>query len=332
MKHPVMRLLMLALCLLTMLFAVGAIFAQETTITASPFDVYVTTQDFVSFRIGPGTSFNRMAVIPAVTTLPAVGRSPDGRWIQVEYQGERGWVASRLLVWSGNLSALPVSTMEERTRIVRTGAIGFVREGTQLFDRYFQPAIVAPTSQEVELIARLGSGVYIWLQVDYQGTPYWVRSWEIEYDREYVNTLDIAYLIPYTRLARGLNNDIDRVGSRLFTIEDIWNRLGNGGSVSCGSLPQPVRRQTSDADLRQEPVFAPVVTALDEAILDVNQAVAALADACARPEDQFFLTQQEVITALTTLADARRSLLLADSLASSLFQRDPIVISSRGGR
>lgn len=305
--------------------------AADVDMTISPYDVYVTTQDFVSLRIGPGTAFTRSQIVPAVQTLPAVGRTPNGRWIQVVYSGQRGWIAARYLVWSGNLSALPVSTMEEQTRVVRTGAMGYIPAGTPLYDRNLLPAATATVAQEVELIGRLGSGRYIWLQVDYQGVPYWVHSWEIDYDSEYVQTLDIAYLIPYTRLARGLDADISRTGSRLAVIEDIWTRLASGGSVSCGNIPALVQRATREVDLRQEPVFAPVIEALDAAILDVNTAISAFDSACQRPETAFFLTQEEVIAVLTRLTDARRRLVLADALAAALFQRDPIVISSRGG-
>lgn len=315
----------------------GAGFAQDDATppaeasAESPFGVWVTTQDFLSFRIGPGTAFERVAVVPAAATLPAVGRTPNGNWIQVEYAGQRGWLASRLLVWSGNLAALPVSTMEEVVRVVRTGAIGFVAAGTPFYDNRFVRVGEAPADAAVELIGRLGSGVYIWVQVDYQGVPYWVRSWEIEYDRDYLFTLDVAYLIPYTRLARGLNTDISRVGSRLVTIENLWLTLQAGGSVTCAPLPRPARRETADGSLRQEPIFRPVVSALDEAVLYINQALTALEEACNRPPDALFLTQGEVIDALSALADARLSLVLADSLAAALFNRDPIVIASHGG-
>ncbi|MDZ4767925.1 MAG: hypothetical protein SGJ24_02265 [Chloroflexota bacterium] len=318
--------------LLALFGLVGAAGAQdETPIVESPFGVYVTTQDFVSFRVGPGTAFERTAVVPAVATLPAVGRTPNGNWIQVEYLEARGWIAARHLVWSGNLAALPVSTMEETVRVVRTGAIGEVNAGTRLFDNQFREVMRAPADAGVELIGRLGSGVYIWIQVDYRGTPYWVRSWEIAYDREYLYTLDVAYLIPYTRLARGLNSDIARAGSRLLAIEDIWYRLQNGGSVVCNALPSAARRETQDSALRSEPIFLPVISALDESIIGINTAVSALTEVCSRPPDALFLTQAEVIAALTTLADARLTLVLADSLASALFARDPIVAASRGG-
>jgi uncharacterized protein YraI len=297
----------------------------------SPWGVYVTTQDALSLRIGPGTGFDRITVVPAVTTLPAVGRSPRGNWIQVVYAGQRGWLAARYLVWSGNLTLLPVSTMDEQVAIVRTGAIGFVPADTPLFDSTFRLVRRTTAGQRVELTGRLGSGVYIWIQVDYNGTPYWVRSWEIDYDREYLFTLDAAYLIPYTRLARGLNADIGRVGERLTQIERVWLSLRAGEGVSCRNI-NPTRRTTQDGGVRQEPIFLPVIAALDAAVLEINRAISAYNDACARPAADAFLTDAEVIAALTGLTDARRSLVLADSLAAALFNRDPIVAASRGGR
>ncbi len=328
MKRHVVLLLLCVLC-------AAAVFAQEPGEVAdssvSPWGVYVTTQDAVSFRVGPGTNFARTAVVPPVTTLPAVGRSPRGNWIQVTYNGERGWLAARYLVWSGNLTLLPVSTMDEQVAIVRTGAIGFVPADTPLFDSTFRLVRRTTAGQRVELIGRLGRGVYIWIQVDYNGTPYWVRSWEIDYDVEYVYTLDAAYLIPYTRLARGLNADIERAGTRLQNIERIWFSLRAGESVTCQQIP-PARRETQDSGVRQEPIFLPVIAALDEAVLEINRAIGVYNDACARPADAAFLTEVEVISALITLAEARRSLVLADSLAAALFNRDPIVAAARGGR
>lgn len=328
MKWHVTFVLLCALC------AVG-VFAQEQGETSdpsiSPWGVYVTTQDAVSFRAGPGTNFARTAVVPPVTTLPAVGRSPRGNWIQVTYNGQRGWLSARYLVWSGNLTLLPVSTMDEQVAIVRTGAIGFVPADTPLFDPTFRLVRRTTSGQRVELIGRLGSGVYIWIQVDYNGTPYWVRSWEIDYDAEYVYTLDAAYLIPYTRLARSLRSDIERVGTTLERIERVWFSLQAGEAVTCQQI-RPARRETQDSGVRQEPIFLPVIAALDEAVLEINRTIGVYNDACARPTDAAFLTSAEVIAALTTLTEARRNLVLADSLAAALFNRDPIVAAARGGR
>jgi len=299
--------------------------------TVSPFGVYVTTQDFLALRMGPGAAFSRIKVVPPAVTAPAVGRSPDGKWMQIVYEGGRGWVSSRYLVWTGNVTSLTVSTMQEQVRVVRTGAIGFVEAGTQFYDSRYLPTTTASVSSEVELIGRLGSGAYIWLQVDYLGTPHWVRSWEINYDSEYVYTLDAAVQYVYTRLARQMSNDFDAVSGTLSTIEGIWLRLASGGQVSCGVIPEFARRQARDADIATELVFAPVADSLDEAILDVNAAIVAFEEACNRPEDQFYLLPQEVVAALNDLNSARRNLVLAGAIAVSLERRDPIVINSRGG-
>lgn len=314
--------------LLVMMFgAFGVSSAQE-----SEFGVYVTTQDFVSLRRGPGTAFERIDIVPAAETLPAVGRVPDTRWIQVEYEGQRGWVAARLLVWSGNVSALPVSAVDE-IPVVRLGIIGRIFDRTRLFDNNFAPVEdVQVEASSVEITGRLGAGRYIWLQVNYRGGLYWVRSWEIDYDADYSRVVDISYLFPYSRIVSGVRDDISTTFSRLNRIETIWNNIAGGGSASCVArdLPELAQRRVPDADVRREPVFAPVVAALDAAVVNINTAVTAFRQACARPADQFFLTEDEVREALIQVEEARRNLVLAQSLIVSLGVRDPLLGNTSG--
>jgi uncharacterized protein YraI len=89
----------------------GDIFAlpeEPQPIVESATGVRVITQDFSSLRAGPGTSWERLAVVPPGVTLPAVGRSPQARWIQVEYDGQTGWIAYWLLAESGDVFTLLV--------------------------------------------------------------------------------------------------------------------------------------------------------------------------------------------------------------------------------
>ncbi|MBZ0286772.1 MAG: SH3 domain-containing protein, partial [Anaerolineae bacterium] len=107
MKQTIAIILILMLCLT----AVSAQDAPEVTPEATSqynTGIYVTTQDFVSLRTGPGRDFYRITVVAPVVTLQAVGRTADTRWIQVEYEDQLGWIASFLLVWSGNVTTLPV--------------------------------------------------------------------------------------------------------------------------------------------------------------------------------------------------------------------------------
>ena len=80
--------------------------------------VYVTVQDYAALRAGPGIHWEQLATLPYGTTYRATGRTVDGDWIQIAYSGEilsdarteftidgvtYGWVASWLLVWTGNV-------------------------------------------------------------------------------------------------------------------------------------------------------------------------------------------------------------------------------------
>ncbi len=307
------------LCLLVLigLLATG-VQAQETT-------VYVTTQDFSSLREGPGVAFQRLTIVSPAITLPAVGRAPDTSWIQVEYNGQTGWIIARLLVWSGDLVSLPVKAVND-VPVVRIGTPGTIYANTQLFDRDFQSVTGVPVVPgPIEITGRLGAGLYIWMQIDYQGQLYWVRSWEIDYGDNYRRVLDIAYLFAYTRLTRGIEADINSANDSLSQIENIWTQLGQGGSVSCGYIPAFARRKTADSDVRSQVTFAPLITALDSAITDINAAISAFADACGRPSDQYFLTQPEVRDALNHVENARRNLILTNSLVKSLAVRDPLL-------
>jgi uncharacterized protein YraI len=62
--------------------------------------VIFTTYYQLSLRGGPGEQFPRLATIPYLATISVRGRSADAQWVQVDYNGQTGWVAA----WLGNLS------------------------------------------------------------------------------------------------------------------------------------------------------------------------------------------------------------------------------------
>lgn len=96
--------------------------AQETN---KPEDAYVTTQDYSNLRLGPGENWEILTRLDYGVTLRATGRSFDNRWIQVMYEGDvsnpddatidgvtYGWVVYWLLVWTGDILELPVTSIE----------------------------------------------------------------------------------------------------------------------------------------------------------------------------------------------------------------------------
>lgn len=87
------------------------VLAQEpeasSTPAASPGGIFITVlsdEPFANIRIGPSASiFAVVGQLKPGDTAPALGRSPGGDWIQIEFAGapnNKGWVYSPLVVLS----------------------------------------------------------------------------------------------------------------------------------------------------------------------------------------------------------------------------------------
>jgi len=75
------------------------------TVTGTPSGIIITVrpsqnEDFINVRSGPSTLYPSVGVLLVGQTAPALGRSPGGEWIQIEYPGVaggKGWVFSVLV-------------------------------------------------------------------------------------------------------------------------------------------------------------------------------------------------------------------------------------------
>lgn len=313
--------------------------AQETgTATPTPdpvfaareLGIYATTQDFSSFRDGPGLAFKRLTVIPPATTMQVIGRSPDTRWLQVEHEGMQGWIASWLLVWNGDVSKLPVDGINPKPFARQVGVIAFTTRETPLYRTGVDPSDQIgslPAGTQVEVTARLGRAEFMQFQILYDNQVYWVGSWNLRIsDSDWVRLLDTSYLYPYGRLIGLIGTTISDGERTLSNIENIWVTLDSGEPVSCNFIPKQlaVDRVTQN-DLLSERIFFPVVDALQAAVDSTNAAITAFEDACARPPEEFYINALEVRRALDEVAEARRNFNIARSLLESLRTRDPLV-------
>jgi hypothetical protein len=172
----------------------------------------------------------------------------------------------------------------------------------------------------------MGAGERFWLQVRYADQLVWIGSWNVTVTGgAFNNVLDTSYLYPYGRLLTQLERDAARSLRSLTAIERVWRSLAEAQSVPCSPIPDYTRRVAVDTDIAREPIFAPVVTALDNAIADVNTAISTFADACALPDDEERITQRDVADALAGLASARRNLTLTVALITELRNRNPLL-------
>jgi len=328
--------LFLTLALLT---TVVGVYAQVDDPTPTPpppevqhaldLDVFVTTQDFSSLREGPNTTFERYTVVPPAVTLPAIGRTADGQWVQVIHEGQRGWIASILLVWSGEFTSLPIDGVLPE-RFVRRTTIAAVTSRVRpapIYKDAVDPANYVGELEPgtpVEIVARLGDSGFRQFQIVYNGQNYWIGSWNLTVERRANpnSALNTSYRFPYGRLLTNIGETINIHQRRLGSIQSIWSSLNSGNSVSCNSVPRLLSQPNiPPSDLNQEPEFAPLTIALESSYVSVNTAITLFDDACNR--EDAFITQDDIDTAFAELGNAQRNLNIARSLLASLRARDP---------
>jgi hypothetical protein len=328
--------------LIVLLFARVA-HAQERSIP----EVYVTMQDNASLRAGPGVIWDRLAVLPYGSTYRATGRTLDGDWIQVAYAGELalnarteftvdgvtyGWVASWLLIWTGNILELPLDGVVT-VPIARAAAPTIVLYP----DEYMYIGVIDPSTRiqnpmttpvTVEVTGRLGSaeGGFFWLQFKLGGQYYWTGSWAVGVPRGYLQLPDASYLYPYSRLVSLLSRNINRMRGTLSTIGGRWRALDAGRASTCNDIPDDFTLVGfSDTDLRLEPIFAPTAVALEEAQSNLNTVLAMFREACADTSRQ--ISSETINTAMTYIVSVERNLNVVENLIAPLQRRDPILNS-----
>lgn len=296
-------------------------------------ETWVTTQDIVALRRGPSRGFEQITSVPAALTLPAYGRTSDTSWIQVEYEGQRGWIASRYLVWTGDVINLAVDGINPEPFIRRAASLGTLTREARAYLNWADPTdagILIPGGVTVELTGRIGEDEgnyyrnFFRVQIRYQNTLYWVGSYDLRLvDGDYHRLLDLAYLFPYGRLYLTLQDNLALAIGSYRQSNDVWNRLEQGIRVSCEPVPPLVEKQISTADAAREGTFVPAVAALELAIDGINSSITAFRDACSNPS--FTLTQEYIATQSATLDEAYRELLLSASLLEPLRVRNPLL-------
>lgn len=312
-------------------------------------DVYITTQDYVVLRAGPGQLFERLGVVPFNQTIEAVGRTSNGEWLQIAYEGALepgapdtntvdgityGWLSSRYLIWSGDILTLPVDGIGDfvpygrlsMARILLTPEsyiyVDGVDPSTQVTGLITEPTIV-------ELTGRIGvfnEGAYFWLQFLYEGQYYWTGTWETGVPPGYIQVPDGAYIYSYGRLLLQLRQEIRRNQNVLNIISGRWRALDSGSTTTCNNIPDDaaVRPDNFQADdLETEPLYAAAVRSVEEAIAEINFTLGLFREVCADPER--VVLPERVQEALASVNRAQVSLNFASTLIEPFERRDPLV-------
>ena len=314
-------------------------------------DVYVTTQDNAALRAGPGSHWDRLAVLPHSTTYHATGRTIDGEWIQIAYTGALdpdarteftvndityGWVAHWLLVWSGDILELPIDGIVVVPISRSAGPIIAVGPDSYIYREGIDPSTRVPFPLDhavrVEVTGRLASAQagHFWLQFKLNGQYYWTASWEVGIPAGYLQVPDRSYLYTYGRLLTQLRSELAEAEEVLNIIGGRWRALADGRTTTCNDIPVDFALESSKfstADLNREPIYQPTLIALQSATTSINAALSHFREIC-QPGAERQVNPTNISAALIQVDDARRNLNLARTLTGPLQRRDPLLRTS----
>jgi uncharacterized protein YraI len=178
------------------------------------------TRDFVNLRSGPGTNFETITIIDPEVTVDIVGRNEAATWIQVNVNGQSGWMSrSYVSLISGAIAALPVTdggapaptpapdtnnptpptptTDTASTTTQTTAPVG----GTTGVTTTLVNLRSAPTST-ANIIAVVDAGVTVsiigrntnsrWLRVNANGQEGWMYRTLVRFDTKLIRSLPIV--------------------------------------------------------------------------------------------------------------------------------------------
>ncbi|HLA44099.1 MAG TPA: SH3 domain-containing protein [Aggregatilineales bacterium] len=252
--------------------------------------ITVATTSNARLRAGPGTDFAELALIPAGTTLAAVGRNADSSWIQVNYNGTVGWIAAFLLSISGDVNSLPVIQSDQGGAPAAAAPAvpasdvpppppGVVSATTSSTINVRASASTGaaklgelPPNTTVVLITRSGSGGNAWVSFDFQGQRGWIAGWLVQINGEVNSLRDVQ---ARTQGLDALQRALDTARSRWEPIAPFWRDLAAGQTVFCSTFAstRPSPASINASILTQNPDIADALNVLNTGINETRRAI-----------------------------------------------------------
>ena len=175
-------------------------------------DIFVTAYRRVNVRNGPGTDFDVLGALVPGQTADIIGTSGDSNeWLQINFNGEPGWIAYFVVTISGELSDLdatvalsplqtPATTVQEDTTgSVLNQVIVITRFNTNLRE---EPVLgsevltIIPFETTLQALARTADSR--WLRVRHNDDMGWLISSLVNTGVSDIDTLPIIGANPST--------------------------------------------------------------------------------------------------------------------------------------
>lgn len=323
------------LIMLLILLSTG-VSAAQTGVTA------VVANDSANVRISPALGAEVIANVPAGYVFNIVtGRSADGQWLRVEFNGDEGWVnVAPLAILSGDVNTLPVGD----PRSIPYGGFDAPRSG--------QSSATSPNTIRVTngLRVRAGPGQGYptlanmfartvvpafgrtasnrWIQINYEGTLGWISTSFVEFMNGFpITDLPIDGIVAESPPISGQASTdffdtlrlmlarLDLTQPSLDNIRAKWTDAALAGRATCRDYPA----RPSDINVAV-PTLAAYFNTLDplqrdfnDAMFNLRRAIDLFIEACNQPGLANPVGQATVIGALeaVNLADRQFGFLRA---------------------
>ncbi len=133
----------------------------------------------VNVRSGPGIEFQRIGVLEPDSTADITGRTADDEWLQIDYQGQRGWIAYFVVSITGSLDDITVAAIPITAATRIPPAVELVARYNLNFRT--KPTIGAPVIDVIPFGTTLTTDARAddagaWLRVTYDGEQGWLLS------------------------------------------------------------------------------------------------------------------------------------------------------------
>ncbi|MDX1991671.1 MAG: SH3 domain-containing protein [bacterium] len=289
------------------------------------------TNEFANIRVLPALGADVRGSVPAGYIFEIVnGRSADGEWFRVDFNGDEGWVnITTLAVISGDPNTLPVadprtipyggfesprSGLTSATSDVVGRLIAFLRVRAGPSTAY--PVLAnAPRNALVPILGRTASNG--WLQINFEGTLGWVSTRYVELqgggsialvpiDGIVAEAIQPSQPVAddYLATLRLLLARLDLAQPSLDSIRGSWTDAALTGRASC----QPYPAQPSDYNIPTELLAAyfnvldPLQRLFNDAMFNLRRSIDLFIEVCNQPGTGNPVGQATVIGALEVLA------------------------------
>jgi uncharacterized protein YraI len=159
---------------------------------ASPFvsesqyagDPYVITFRRVNVRIGAGAEFPRLGFMNPGNVADLTGRTDDSEWLQINFNGQVGWVAFFVVSVNGDLASVPIVHVERTPQTptptqIPTPTPLDIRIVTRFNSNLrtepdFSSSVIGIVPYNTELRAEARTADSGWIRVTYEGQTGWL--------------------------------------------------------------------------------------------------------------------------------------------------------------